>query len=824
MKTKVRVPGTSFFAQAWRTPWAKWSLIAGGGLIAIAFGVTLFYYLKYARLIEEKLTAGPFAKTSKLYAAPKTVRVGDNVTNEDIAAELRRAGYRETEGGLIGWYRLRPDGIEVFPGPDSYFRQDPFLIKTAESKVSQIVSLRDGGRRTLYQLEPELVTNLFDRNRQKRRIVRYEDIPAALRDAVVSVEDKRFFKHAGFDPLRIMKAAYVDVKLGYHAEGASTLTMQLARGIWLTPEKSWKRKAAETLITLHLERTLTKEQIFEYYANNVDMGRRGSFQILGFGEAAQAYFGKEMKNLTLAEAATLAGLIQRPSFTNPVRWPDRARSRRNIVLSLMRDNGYIDDREYAVAAASPMSVASGAVDSNDAPYFVDLVNDWLQDNLAEHDFQNRAYRVYTTLDPRLQRDATEAVRAGIKEVDDLLEKRRKRTKEPVREAQVALVALDAETGEVKALIGGRSYGVSQLNRSMAKRQPGSIFKPFVYAAAFATALDGNAKTVITPAQTLIDEPKVFYYDDKEYEPNNFGSKFYGPVTIRQALAKSLNIPTVEVAEMVGYGQVAGLARKAGLMAQVGTPSVALGSYDATPIDMAAAYTVFANQGTYVKPALIKAIYSQDGAPVYEAKPEKRKVLDPRVAYMMVNLMEEVLRSGTGAGVRSRGVSVPAAGKTGTSRDAWFAGFTSRLITVVWVGFDDNTDLKLEGAKAALPVWAEFMKRAHQHREYRNPAPFAAPEGVTIAQCGEKSEVFIAGTQPADGCGSPVGIGSQVASWDEDDPASRPVERTVGDTRSRETRVARNDPDGVPVRRAGPERPADAKEKKGLWDKIRGIFK
>ncbi|MCX6597998.1 MAG: transglycosylase domain-containing protein, partial [Acidobacteria bacterium] len=239
-----------------------------------ALAVTGYFYFKYARLIEEKLAVGPFAKTSKLYAAPETVHVGDELTADDIASELRRAGYRESEGGLIGWFKKRPDGIEIFPGPDSFFRQESFLIKFASgesghTQVASIVSLRDASRRTVYQLEPELVTNLFDRNRQKRRIVKFEDIPPHLVQAVVSVEDKRFFKHAGFDPLRIMKAAFVDIKAGRHAEGASTLTMQLARGIWLTPEKSWKRKAAETLITLHLERTLTKEQIFEYYANNV---------------------------------------------------------------------------------------------------------------------------------------------------------------------------------------------------------------------------------------------------------------------------------------------------------------------------------------------------------------------------------------------------------------------------------------------------------------------------------------------------------------------------------------------------------------------------
>lgn len=811
---KIQVARKSMLGRLFAASWVRWFLIVFGIVCLTTLGVCWYFYQKYAKRIEDKLTAGPFIKTSKLFATPENVRVGDETSTREIADYLRHAGYSEGQKSLIGWYHIRPGVLEIFPGPDSYFRQDPFLIRFSGSKVSQIVSLRDSSQRNQYQLEPELITNLFDRRRQKRRIVRFEDIPKSLVNAVVSVEDKRFFSHAGFDPLRILKAAYVDIKKGYRAEGASTLSMQLARGLWLTPEKTASRKAAETLITLHLERTLSKEQIFEYYANNVDMGRRGSFQILGFGEAAQAYFGKDLSQLTLPEAATLAGLIQRPSFTNPIRWPERAKARRNIVLTLMRENGYINDRQYAVAADTPMVVAAGSLDSNDAPYFVDLVNDWLQDQMQDHDFQASAYRVYTTLDPRLQRDAAEAVRVGIKEADDLIEKRRKRSKTTGPDPQVALVALDAETGEIRALIGGRNYGTSQLNRALAKRQPGSIFKPFVYAAAMSTALDPNSGQSITPTTTILDEPTVFEYEGRDYEPGNFGGKFYGQVTLRTALTKSLNIPTVKVAEMVGYSNVAALARKAGLSNQVGTPAVALGSYDATPIDMAGAYTVFADNGKYLKPTWVKAIYDQNGSPIYESRPERQQVMDPRVAFIMINMMEEVVRSGTGAGIRTRGFTLPAAGKTGTSHDGWFAGFTNKLICIVWVGFDDNSDLKLEGAKSALPIWTEFMKRAHRHREYRNPAPFNPPEGVTLVNgCGKSiQEAYIAGTEPVDACDGQT----QVASWDD---VAEPTKLGSNDPSQR------RDPESIQLPAGtSQDQKKEPKEKKSLWNKIRGIFK
>ncbi len=795
------------------------ALLGSLAVLALAgIGIFAYYYAQYAKRIEEKLSAGPFARTSRVYAAPELVRVGDPLTVEELSHSLRQVGYADARGSVLGWFNVRPNAIEVFPGPDSYFRQDPFLIRIVDGRVTEILSLRDSTKRSQYLLEPAMVTNLFDRNRQKRRIVRYQDLPPVLVNAVVSVEDKRFFRHAGFDPLRIMKAAYIDIREGYHAQGASTLSMQLARGLWLTPEKTWKRKAAETLITLHLERTLTKEQIFEYYANNVDMGRRGSFQILGFGEAAQAYFGKDVRRLDLAEAATLAGLIQKPSYTNPVRWPERSRARRNVVLALMRDNGYISAEQFSAASAEPVQVAAGSVDSNDAPYFVDLVNDWLQDQMAEHDFQNATYRVYTTLDPRLQRDATEAVRIGIQEVDELVEKRRRRSKNvPAVAPQVALVALDARTGEVRALVGGRNYGMSQLNRALAKRQPGSIFKPFVFAAAMSTALDRSTdRPAITPATVVVDEPTKFFYEDKEYEPGNFGDKFYGPVNLRTALMKSLNIPTVKIAEMVGYPAVAELARRAGLANQLGTPAVALGSYDATPLDMAGAYTVFTNHGQWVKPTWVRAVYDRDGRPIFEAKAQRREVMDPRVAYLMVTLMEDVVRGGTAAGIRSRGFLLPVAGKTGTSRDGWFAGFTQKLICVVWVGYDDNSDLKLEGSKAALPIWTEFMKRAHAHRDYRDPLPFSAPEGVVVVNgCQGQREAFIAGSEPVDSCGGET----RIASWEESEERPAAVEP------ARQPRNVARAETSIPVRPAPPAAsPSAAPEKKGLWKRIRDIFK
>ncbi len=758
-------------------------------LLVAGLLVFTYYYARFARLIDAKLRAGPIQSTAMIFAAPQTVSLGDRMTSDEVVDQLRRSGYTESRGNPMGWYNVRGETVEIFPGPESYFDQEGGVIDFSAGFVSRIVSTRDHTERTQYMLEPELLTNLFDRNREKRRPMKFSEFPPVLVQAVLSAEDKRFFQHQGFDPLRVLKAAYVDMKAFSREQGASTLSMQVARMFWLNQAKTWRRKAAEVLITFQLEQRLTKEEIFEFYANQVDLGRRGSFAIRGFGEAAKAYLGKDLREVTLQEAAMLAGLVQRPSFTNPVRWPERARARRNVVLVMMRDNGYISAAQHKEAAEAPLTVARAGAQSADAPYFVDLVNSTLQDQFQEHDFQSRSYRVYTTLDMELQRDAAEAVRIGLKEVDERVRQQRRFRGTTPPEAQVALVALDAQTGDLRAYVGGRNYGVSQLNHGLAKRQPGSSFKPFVYAAALETALS-DPRRPITSLTTLLDEPTTFWFDEKPYSPSNFKDQYHGIVSLRQAISRSLNVPTVKLAEMIGYGRVVDVARRAGMNLNIQpTPAVALGAYEVTPLEIAGAYTAFVNQGVFRKPSLVKLIRDDKGNIVHAAEPVTAQAMDPRIAYLMVDLMQEVLRSGTGVGVAARGFTLPAAGKTGTSHDGWFAGFTSRLICVVWVGFDDNSELLIEGSQSALPIWTEFMKRAHRHRQYRNVAQFEPPDGIVMARVdpatgalansgcpGAQTQAFVAGTQPVEVCrlhGGMLASVTQVSGWEtaSEEPAT-----------------------------------------------------
>ena len=740
--------------------YTRWPLAVYAGLLFSGIGILTWYYLTYAHEIDAKLRNGVFGNMAILYAAPPSLFLGQESQVETIASHLRRTGYSEGKGSRVGWYRTSPDLLEIHPGPDSY-GQDEATISLQGGHIVQIRSLRDGSTRGQYALEPEAITNVFDHNREKLLIVPFGQIPDAMVKAVLAAEDKRFFQHHGFDPVRILRASWVDIREQRNSQGASTLTQQLARTVWLGPRRGWRRKIPEILMTVHLERTLTKKQIFEDYANTIYLGNVGSFSIHGFGKASQIYLGKDLGQVTLPEAAFLAVLIQAPSSRNPLRYPERAKARRDMILRAMLADRFIREKEYKDATEAQLRVVQEETDTSDAPYFVDVVNETLHHRFPEYDFQNHAFRVYTTLDTDLQRDAVEAVRTGVQETDRQWKRRSAKYGTAERPpAQVALVALDAQTGEVKALIGGRSYRAGQLNHALSKRQPGSSFKPFVYAAAFGAALTEGGP-VLTPASTVDDEPTTFYFNGKPYAPADDNSEYSGEVTLRFALAHSLNVPAVRVAEIAGYDRVARVARAAGLGANIKpTPSVALGAYEVTPLEMSSAYSIFVDSGHLVKTSFITGIRDPESRPVFESHPQRQFVIDPRIAYLVVNMMQEVLNSGTGASVRSRGFTLPAAGKTGTSRDGWFAGFTSRLICVVWVGFDDNTDIKLTGARSALPIWAEFMKRAHQHAQYSGARDFVPPRGLITAEIdsdtGElaspacpkvRSEVFVAGTEP-----------------------------------------------------------------------------
>ena len=747
-----------------------WKRAMRACLLAALFGLLIFaglfgyYYYKYQGIVDERMNSPVFASTAQVYAAPYEVRIGQKLTAAVIGQELRAAGYSSNgQGGnpQLGNFQLRGDAIRVKPGPQSYHSTDGAVIDTAGGAVTSITA-ENGVALRAYELEPQLITGLStDKDRTKRRLVSYNEIPTHMVQAVLAIEDRRFFEHGGVNYYRIVEAIGTDVLTHKKAEGGSTLTMQLARGLFLSPEKRYKRKLIEILITFQLEARFNKQQIFEMYANQINLGQRGSFAINGFGEAAQAFFGKDLKQLDLAECATLAGMIQSPNKLNPYRHPDRAMERRNLVLDGMVETGAISQLEADRAKGEPLRLAPQNVDASEAPYFVDLVHDALTQKLGDRDINREGLRIYTSLDPQLQRAASEAVEEGMKNVDaQVMAMHTHRSKNGVTVdpnvtmPQVALIALNPHTGQVLAMVGGRNYGTSQLNHAVARRPTGSIFKPFVYAAAYNTSLNGmslGGQGTFTAVTRLNDVPQTFTFDNgrQTYSPGNYKDEYHGEVTAIYALAHSLNNATIALGQMVGFDAVAQLGREAGITSARGTPSVAIGTYDATPLDMAGAYTVFANNGVHLTPWLLASVRNMNGDVVSDFSPEARQVMDPRAAFLTTSLMEGVMNFGYGYEVRKRGFMEPAAGKTGTSHDAWFAGYTSNLICIVWVGNDDYTDVKLAGALAAAPIWAEFMKRAVLLPQYSDTHEFVPPDGVHVVRLDKTTNLLANDSCPDD---------------------------------------------------------------------------
>jgi penicillin-binding protein 1B len=782
-------------------------LVVGGTLLlGLVVGESIFgyYYFKYRHIVDERLQKPLFEQTAKIYAAPKEVRIGQKLTPQTVAQELRDAGYSgdgDRDRSRMGTYALNDGSITIQPGPQSYHSEQGATVTFDKGLVTRISG--DGAQQLdAYELEPQMITGLSEgQYRTKRRLVTYNELPPNLVNAVTSIEDRRFFDHGGVDYYTMLGWVWHDLRHDRRYEGGgSTLTMQLSRGLFLSPERRIKRKIIEIAITFQLENRFNKQQIFQIYANQIPLGQQGSFAINGFGQAAQTYFGKDVRQLNLAQCALLAGMIQHPSYLNPYRHPDRAVQRRNMVLDAMVETGKITKEEAVEAKAQPLKLAPMNIDAGEAPYFVDLVRDRLVQHLGDADFNRQGLRIYTSLDPDLQREATEAVTEGMKAVDVLVEKKHARRVKagddsPIVYPQVALVALNPHTGQVLALVGGRNYGASQFDHAIQHRPTGSAFKPFVYAAAFNTSLAGTILTqppsqaapseqlvssdpappdpgrpsgVFTAVTMLNNNLTTF---EGGYAPGNYhnDTRYNGDITARTALQFSQNNATVSLAQMVGYNNVAALARDAGIKSARGTPAVALGAYDATPLDMGGAYTTFANGGVRIDPWLVASVRSASGDVLNDYPPNSKPLLDPRVAYLTLSLMEDVINSGTAARIRSLGFTAPAAGKTGTERDSWFAGFTSNLLCVVWVGNDDYSDLKLEGAQAAVPIWAEFMKHAVKLPQYSDTRPFGPPAGVSTvrldkvtnlladASCPQDYDAaFLDGTAPTQTCDQSAG--------------------------------------------------------------------
>lgn len=744
-------------------------------VVALVFLMTLtvsvlgYYYFVFSSRIDRMLRGEIFTRSAGIYAAPRTLRVGEGLALNDLVARLQRAGYVERgqqAESSRGRYNVAGSVLEVEPGQNMTVdnrRLFPQLRVQFNRNGRGISSIRDVGANRAVQeatLEPEQISSFTGAERERRRVIGFQDIPPHLVHAITVTEDRTFFDHYGINLRGIMRAFWSryegDPNSPISRQGGSSITQQLVKNLLLSPERTWRRKIAEAYMSLILETRLSKREIFALYCNEAYLGQRSGFSINGFGEAASAYFNKDVTALTLDESAFLAGLIRSPNRYNPYRNLQTATDRRNQVLQSMAEAGQITELQRAQAQATELRVAPRTrLDRSEAPYFVDYAQEQLSDILtdvssAEH------LRIYTSIDMDLQRAAYQAVTRQLTALDRIYARR-----VPPGTLQASLVAMNAETGEIVAMVGGRDYERSQLNRvTDAMRQPGSVFKPFVYATALNTAFDGPG--TITAATTYQDAPQTFTYDNRQYTPGNFGDAYSNaPVTLRDALVRSLNVVTVEVAMQVTLGRVMNLAHRAGLPRPPRAyPAHALGTAEATPLQIASAYTAFARNGTRTAPLAISRITTGRGDTVVVPTPERNEVMRPEVAYIMTSFMKDVATRGTASrGLRDRNFRHTVAGKTGTSRDGWFAGYTPNLVCVVWVGFDDNAQLGMTGAEAALPIWAEFMNVAlNSHPEWRGdwqmPAGIQQVEidpqtgGLASAySLNRRTELFINGTAP-----------------------------------------------------------------------------
>ena len=788
---KKRAKKTGWRLRLARLHWPRWlapyrrHIYLGLGLVAVVtLGTLAYLYVSYGRIIDARLHGERDRAVPRVFGRPLTLQTGQNLSQAELVARLNDVGYAQrSRVEKPGEFAVDRNAVVLISrGGDQSgkpvkvsFPEPPVLKKkpaTPPPVAQRIATLQAGGKAVdRVTLDAPLLTGLMTGTREKRRRVALEVIPARMQEAVLAIEDRRFYYHPGVDPIRMVGALLSNL-FGDRAylSGASTITQQLARNFFLTDEmaieqqtrqRSLRRKVLEQFMALILETKATKDEILELYLNDVYLGHRGSFALHGVAEAAKIFFSKDVRNLTLGEAAMIAGVIQSPFFHSPFNNPERARDRRNVVLGAMTDGGYITADAAQRATKEPVVVVARAVD-NEAPYFVDYLGAALDESFPGVTSKPGVLDIYTTLDLNLQRHAQDAVREGIAKVDAALARRKRG---PRRVAQAALVAIDPRTGEILAFIGGRSYNQSQFNRAAnARRQMGSTFKPFVYLAAFEKAADEGGD--LTPATIVYDEPTTWSFDNQQWSPRNYDGEYDGGITLRRALAMSRNIATVKVAEQTGYDKIVALWRKTkiGEQDQVKPyPSVALGIVELTPLEVAEAYTVFPNRGSVKK--LRSIVHVQSGE--HDAKPKVTagpSVARPAAAFLVTHMLRSVLNEGTGASARSAGFTLDAAGKSGTTndlRDAWFVGFTPELLTVVWVGLDDNQPLGLSGSQAALPIWTSFMMKALAGHANIG---FDAPGGVSFVEVDRDTgkiatptcprvtlEAFLSGTEPLATC-------------------------------------------------------------------------
>jgi penicillin-binding protein 1B len=741
------------------------------GLWALALAVGALVGWQTAQLdaiVRDRFEGRLFRVPSRVLSAPSVLYPGMDWERADLRGALARLGYRpkSEEGPLAaGRFRWSRELVELhrrrFAHPT---REEPSLQVALSLRGTKIERIEDGEGRELrfLVLEPELVGAYFGPERAQRELVSIDELPAHAVEAVIAVEDQRFLSHWGVDPWRVAGAFLANLQSGRVVQGGSTLTQQLVKNFFLTPERSLRRKAQEAWMALIVEARYSKQAILESYLNEIYLGQRGATAIHGIGEASRHYFGKRAADLSLAESALLASLVSSPNGRSPYRHPEEALERRNLAVKLMADQGRVEESQATAALAEPLGLAQVTPAPREARWFLDFLRLQLPEFYDEAALTHEGLRIYSTLDLRLQRLAAKVVREGL----ERLEADRPKLAEAPTPLQACLVALRPQTGEVLALVGGRDYGRSQFDRcTQARRQVGSAFKPFVYAAGLEPVLGGPT---ITLASLLDDTPlSVHTPGGKTWRPANYDRTFHGQVRPPEALARSLNVATARLGIAVGPERIVEVARRLGIESPLpAVPSLALGSADLSPLEVARAYATLGNGGVRPELRAFEDVVDASGERVERQPVDSERVLDPGTAFLVTELLQGVVDRGTGRSIRTAGIRGPVAGKTGTTndlKDAWFAGFTPELVVVVWVGFDEPQSIGLAASRVALPIWTQFMLEATGGEVAGRFVPPAEVARVDIdpvsgaralADCPRREATwFVRGTEPSNVCPS-----------------------------------------------------------------------
>ena len=656
-----------------------------------------------------------FALPARIYAAPLELHVGLKVPEDDVVSELHELGYRPTRRQGSGWYVRDGSRLDISVRPFVFWDgPQPARELRVTFQAGAVTALTDakGADLALARLEPRMIGGIYPANNEDRILVQLKDVPKALIDELIAVEDRSFYTNWGFDPRGIARAV-LSLFTG-HIQGGSTLTQQLVKNFFLSPERTIRRKATELVMAVLLELHYSKQEILETYLNEIYLGQDRDRAIHGVGLAAQFYFDKRVNRLSIAESALLVALVRGPTYYDPYRHPKRALERRNLVLRQTRDEGFITAAQYEAARATGLGLnPKPSTGTTPYPAFVDLVHRQLLHDYDEADLRSEGLRIFTTLEPRVEAAAEHALVNRLDAFD-----RSRRFGKPGLEG--AVVVADPQTGEVQALVGGRDPRYKGFNRALdAERQVGSLLKPAIYL----TALEDPSRYTLA---TLLDDSRFVYQppDSAPWRPENYDRRYHGEVPLYLALAHSYNVAAARLGTTLGLDRVIATAHKLGIKRELPDyPSTLLGAANLTPFEMAQMYQTIAGGGFRSPLHAIREVTTIDGHPLKRYPLAVAQVFQPDSMYLLTAALQDVVREGTARSLANWLPPLGVAGKTGTTneqRDAWFAGFSGGRVAVVWVGYDDNRPARLLGATAALPVWGEMMAALE-------PEPVAYPQ-------------------------------------------------------------------------------------------------